>query len=131
MSLCKIEYVCDDCENNVIIVVPEEQIEELKYCPFCSCNIEILNRKMKMNDIQLSPDQLKALNNGLNEIVQSKDRQVSERDLQKEIIEKLHDETKIEKKIIRKLASARHSGKTQDVLEEQDQFTALVETLNK
>ena len=84
-----------------------------------------------MNDIQLSPDQLKTLNDGLNEIVQSKDRQVGERDLQKEIIEKLHEETKIEKKIIRKLASARHSGKTQDVLEEQDQFTALVETLNK
>ena len=40
MSLCKIEYVCDDCENNVIIVVPEEQIEELKYCPFCSCDID-------------------------------------------------------------------------------------------
>ena len=78
----------------------------------------------------MTPDKLKALNDGLNEIVQSKDRQVGERDLQKEIIEKLYEETQIEKKIIRKLASARHSGKTQDVLEEQDQFTALVETLN-
>ena len=40
MSLYKIEYVCDDCENNVIIVVSEEQVGELKCCPFCSCDLD-------------------------------------------------------------------------------------------
>ena len=40
MSLYKIEYVCDDCENNVIIVVSEEQVGELKYCPICSCDLD-------------------------------------------------------------------------------------------
>jgi hypothetical protein len=40
MSLTKIENICDNCNNQYIIVLKEESIQDLAYCPFCASPIE-------------------------------------------------------------------------------------------
>ena len=46
-----------------------------------------------MSDIQLTTENRKSINNGINEWINSKTRTSAESELQKEIIEKIHTET--------------------------------------
>ena len=54
-----------------------------------------------MSDIQLTTENRKSINNGINEWINSKTRASAESELQKEIIEKIHTETGLDKKLIK------------------------------
>ena len=82
-----------------------------------------------MTDIQLTAENRKSINSGINEWINSKTRASAESELQKEIIEKIHTETGLDKKLIKKFAMASYKGKVSDTIEESETFAFLVENL--
>ena len=38
----KLELKCDDCENECIIVIDNTD-GEVMFCPFCGCNLEVVD----------------------------------------------------------------------------------------
>jgi len=75
------------------------------------------------------PAAKKKIRDGLDEISHAKTRVAAERDLIKEIINKLHEDHNIEKKILRKMAKVHHEASFDDEVAENDEFEILYETI--
>lgn len=75
------------------------------------------------------PAKKKILLDGLQEISHSKSRMGAERDLVKEIVNKLHEETAIEKKIIRRLAKVFHASNFTEEVAADEEFEILYSNL--
>lgn len=74
-----------------------------------------------------SPKDKERLVNGINELCDSFTRVDAEKDLQKDIVNAVHEDTGIDKKLIRKLAAARHKRNFPEVVGESEDFQALYE----
>lgn len=84
-----------------------------------------------MSDIIIpsSPADLKKLKDGIDEITNSMTRVDGEKEYQKEAIEELSEQTGIDKKYIRRLATEAHKDIFEKKSDEQDQFEQLYESV--
>ena len=71
--------------------------------------------------------ELDALKSGMKELSDVFTMQESQREVVKEIIDRVHEELKIPKKIIRKMANTWHKRNYNEVVAEQQEFEALYE----
>jgi hypothetical protein len=71
--------------------------------------------------------QLDALKKGIKELSDVFEMQAAQRDTAKEILDHLHEELKIPKKIIRKIAKTYHNRDYNKVVFEQEEFSLLFE----
>ena len=71
--------------------------------------------------------ELNTLKKGLKELSDVMPMQEAQRDTLKEIINSVHDELKIPKKIIRKMAKTYHKSNYSEVVAEQEEFELLYE----
>jgi division protein CdvB (Snf7/Vps24/ESCRT-III family) len=76
-----------------------------------------------------NPKDKETLQNGIKELSNSMTRVDSERDLQKDIVDKVADEVGVEKKFIKKLAAIYHKQAFTQVQSEQEQLESLYEEL--
>ena len=76
-----------------------------------------------------SDDQLKTLKNGMKELSDVFTMQESQREVVKEIINGVHEELNIPKKIIRKMAKTYHKRNYDEVVAEQEEFEALFSSI--
>ena len=76
-----------------------------------------------------SPQDRKRLLDGIDEIINSLARIKSEQDHKKEIIQRLHEEFEIDKKLLSKSATIIYNDNFQKVAAENDDLETLVETL--
>lgn len=72
-------------------------------------------------------EELKILKNGMKELSDVMTMQEAQRDTLKEIINSVHEELKIPKKIIRKMAKTYHKKNFSEVVAEQEEFELLYE----
>jgi hypothetical protein len=70
-------------------------------------------------------EELKVLKNGMKELSDVFTMQESQREVVKDILNSLHEELKIPKKIIRKMAKVYHKANYSEVLAEQEEFELL------
>lgn len=70
-------------------------------------------------------EELKVLKNGMRELSDVFTMQESQREVVKDILNSLHEELKIPKKIIRKMAKTYHKSNYSEVLAEQEEFELL------
>lgn len=75
------------------------------------------------------PAKKKVILDALQEISSSKTRMEAERDLIKEIVNNLHEETEIEKKIIRRMAKVYHAANFTEEVAQDEEFELLYETI--
>jgi Transcriptional regulator DsbA len=71
--------------------------------------------------------ELSVLKGGMKELSDVFTMQESQREVVKEIIERVHEELKIPKKIIRKMAQTWHKRNYNEVVAEQQEFEVLYE----
>lgn len=70
-------------------------------------------------------EELKILKNGMRELSDVFTMQESQREVVRDILNSLHEELKIPKKIIRKMAKTYHKSNYSEVLAEQEEFELL------
>ena len=70
-------------------------------------------------------EELKVLKNGMRELSDVFTMQESQREVVRDILNSLHEELKIPKKIIRKMAKTYHKSNYSEVLAEQEEFELL------
>lgn len=73
--------------------------------------------------------ELAFLKGGMKELSDVFTMQEAQRDTVKEIISRVHEELKIPKKIIRKMANTWHKSNYNEVVAEQQEFEALYESV--
>lgn len=73
--------------------------------------------------------ELAFLKGGMKELSDVFTMQEAQRDTAKEIINRVHEELKIPKKIIRKMANTWHKSNYNEVVAEQQEFEALYESV--
>jgi hypothetical protein len=73
--------------------------------------------------------ELAFLKGGMKELSDVFTMQEAQRDTVKEIINRVHEELKIPKKIIRKMANTWHKSNYNEVVAEQQEFEALYESV--
>lgn len=76
-----------------------------------------------------SPEDRKAIKGALQEISNSLTKIEAERDLIKDILQRVQDEQSVPKKYVRKLAKIYHKQNFNEVLQEQDDLEVLYETV--
>jgi len=86
-----------------------------------------------MSDIIIpsNPKDIETLKNGIREMTDSMTRIDSERDFQKDVIDRLHDETGIDKKYIRRMAKDHHKDNFDEKADELSDYNDLYETVFK
>jgi hypothetical protein len=72
-------------------------------------------------------EELRVLKTGMKELSDVMTMQEAQRDTLKEIINSVHEELKIPKKIIRKMAKTYHKKNYNEVVAEQEEFELLYE----
>ena len=72
-------------------------------------------------------EQLRILKNGMKEMSDVFTMQESQREVIKDILGNLHEELKIPKKLIRKMAKTYHKRNFEEVVAEQEEFELLYE----
>lgn len=70
----------------------------------------------------LSVEDRKKLRNAIQEMSDSMTRIEAERDLQKEILSKVHEDLSLDKKVVRRLAKVYHKANFKDEVEQNDTF---------
>jgi hypothetical protein len=70
----------------------------------------------------LSVEDRKKLRNAVQEMSDSMTRIAAERDLQKEILSKIHEDLSLDKKVVRRLAKVYHKANFKDEVEQNDAF---------
>jgi len=70
----------------------------------------------------LSVEDRKKLRNAVQEMSDSMTRIAAERDLQKEILSKIHEDLFLDKKVVRRLAKVYHKANFKDEVEQNDAF---------
>lgn len=75
--------------------------------------------------MNFSDEMKKKLRNGIVEVSNSKLRQESERDFQKDVIDRLHEELEIDKKHIRQVATLYHKQNYAEVLAQNEEVSDL------
>lgn len=75
----------------------------------------------------LTEEQLRILKNGMKEMSDVFTMQESQREVIKDILGNLHEELKIPKKLIRKMAKTYHKRNFEEVVAEQEEFELLYE----
>lgn len=70
----------------------------------------------------LSVEDRKKLRNAIQEMSDSMTRIEAERDLQKEILSKIHEDLSLDKKVVRRLAKVYHKANFKDEVEQNDAF---------
>ena len=81
--------------------------------------------------MNLSPEQKKELQGAIREISASMTRTEAERDLIREILQKMQDECEIPKKLGRKLARTYHKRNYEEEVAEQSDFQTIYENVAK
>jgi hypothetical protein len=74
---------------------------------------------------------LETLKNGIKEMSNSLTRVEAEKDFQKDVIDRINDETGLEKKYVRKLAAIYHKQNYTTVQQENDELESLYEAISK
>ena len=78
-----------------------------------------------------NPEEQKIIQNCLNEMVDSMIRIAAERDLMKEIVGRVKEETTIKPKIFRRMAKVQFASNFSEVVAEDEEFVELYEKLNE
>lgn len=79
--------------------------------------------------IPSSPADLKKLKDGIDEITNSMTRVDGEKEYQKEAIEELSEQTGIDKKYIRRMATDAHKDQFKKKVDEMDEYAQLYESV--
>lgn len=74
---------------------------------------------------------LETLKKGIKEMSNSLTRVEAEKDFQKDVIDRINDETGLEKKYVRKLAAIYHKQNYTTVQQENDELESLYEAISK
>ena len=78
-----------------------------------------------------NPEEQKIVKDCLNEMVDSMIRIAAERDLIKEIVARIKEETTVKPKVFRRMAKTQYQSNFSEVVAEDEEFVELYERLNE
>lgn len=78
-----------------------------------------------------NPEEQKIIKDCLQEMVDSMIRVAAERDLMKEIVARVKEETTVAPKIFRRMAKVQYASNFSEVVAQDEEFVELYEALNK
>jgi len=78
-----------------------------------------------------NPEERKIIKDCLQEMVDSMIRVAAERDLMKEIVARVKDETTVKPKIFRRMAKTQYASNFSEVVAEDEEFVEMYERLNQ
>ncbi len=78
-----------------------------------------------------NPEEQKVIKDCLSEMVDAMIRVSAERDLMKEIVKRVKEETTVRPKVFRRMAKTQFQSNFSEVVAEDEEFVELYETLNK
>jgi len=78
-----------------------------------------------------NPEEQKIVKDCLNEMVDSMIRIAAERDLIKEIVARIKEETTVKPKVYRRMAKTQYQSNFSEVVAEDEEFVELYERLNE